>query len=353
MSAHGAGRRRGPLPVTTTRTVLVAPPTVLLAVVLLATLCDITFARGAREERPLWGSGTIEGTSIIVSAEIGGTVRIVHTGEGEHRQSGDPLITLDSRDLELHHAIRRAEAGIADAERRLVEGGARAEDIRQAEARVRRLQSDQEAAREDYQRMARLLEAESITRSRYEEAELRLTRTETELVAAEQDLERVRNLARPEEREIARLRAERAEYGRRLAEQQLDKVVIRAPRSAWVDRLLLEEGEYVLPGRPAVRLLARDPVRLTVFISQRDISEVAVGDMAEVLVDAYPERRFSGRVIRIAEEAEFTPANVQTREERARLVFAVQVEIPNPELLLRPGMSAEAEFPGARGDENG
>lgn len=325
--------------------------TTLVTVLLLATACGVAFPRGAQEDRPLWGSGTIEGTSIVVSAEVGGAVQSVRVTEGDYREVGEILIALDSTDLELQHAIRRAEADIADAERRLVETGARTEDILQAEARVRRLRRDLEAAREDYQRMARLLEAESVTRSRYEDAELRVTRTETELVAAEQDLARLRNLTRPEEREIAGLRAERAEYGRRLAERTLDRAVVYAPRSAFVDRLLVEEGEYVQPGRPVARLIDRDPVWITVFVNQGDLALVTTGDIAEVLVDAYPERRFAGRVVQIAEEAEFTPSNRQTREDRARLVFAVKVEIPNPELLLRPGMGAEVEFPEARHDQ--
>lgn len=325
--------------------------TTVVTALLLIIACGPVFAGGAREERPLWGSGTIEGTSIVVSAEVGGRIQAVHAAEGDFRETGEILITLDSTDLELQHAIRRAEANIADAERRLVETGARTEDILQAEARVRRLRRDLEAAREDYQRMARLLETESVTRSRYEDAELRLSRTETELVAAEQDLERLRNLARPEEREIARLRAEHAEYGRRLAELQVSRAVVHAPRSAYVDRLLVEEGEYVQPGRPVARLIDRDPVWITVFVSQRDLSLVTTGNVAEVIVDAYPERRFAGRIVRIAEEAEFTPGNVQTRDDRSRLVFAVKVEVPNAELLLRPGMGAEVEFPEASHDE--
>ncbi len=327
-----------------------ASANVILAVVLLLVVGGIASPGGAREERPLWGSGTIEGTSIVVSAEVAGIVDTVHVQEGDFRESGQVLVMFHSSDMELQREIRRAEEAIADAERRLVETGARTEDIVQAEARVRRLRRDLEAAREDYERMARLLEAESITRSRYEDAELRVSRTGTELETAEQDLERVRNLARPEEREIARIRVERAEYVRRLAERQLARTIVSAPRSAYVDRLLVEAGEYVQPGRPVVRLVERDPLGITVFVAQGDLALVAVGDTAEVLVDAYPERSFTGRVTRIAEEAEFTPGNVQTRDERARLVFAVKVEIPNPELFLRPGMGAEVEFPEARRD---
>lgn len=346
MSGCDEMRRRIPV-----RSAASLPPTAAVVALLLLTTCGIAFPRGAREERPLWGSGTIEGTSLVVSAEVGGTVTTVHVAEGDHREIGRILVTLDSADLELQHAIRRAEAAIADAERRLVETGARTEDILQAEARVRWLRSNLEAARSDYERMSRLLEAETITRSRYEDAELGVSRTETELETAVQELERLRNLVRPEEREIAQLNMARAEYGRRLAERQLNRAEVYAPRSAYVDRLLVEEGEYLQPGRPVARLVDRDPVWITVFVAQRDLSLVATGDRAEVLVDAYPEQRFSGRVVRIADEAEFTPRNVQTRDDRARLVFSVKVEIPNPEQLLRPGMGAEVEFPEARRGE--
>jgi hypothetical protein len=84
-----------------------------------------------------------------------------------------------------------------------------------------------------------------------------------------------------------------------------------------------------------------DPVRLTVYISEADIGRVRLGQAAEVTVDSFPGRVFQGTVTFIAQKAEFTPRNVQTRDERATTVFAVRIELPNADYALKPGMPAD------------
>ncbi|WP_169313543.1 HlyD family secretion protein [Spirochaeta africana] len=271
----------------------------------------------------------------------------MHITEGERYEEGEMLLTLDSPELDIERSIRILDRDIAAAQRRQLAIGARTEDIREAQARVRRAERDRQQASDDYDRMARLLESGSIPRSQYESAEVALTRAEAEYETATQTLERIENLTRPEEFEIASLRSDQASLAVDRAELNAARREIRIPRSAWLDTVLVETGELVQPGQPVARLIDRDLLTLTVYISQQDLGKVSVGDPAEVRVDAWPEERFDGTVRRIAEEAEFTPGNIQTRDDRARLVFAVEVAIPNSSLRLRPGMGAEAEFPGS------
>ena len=303
----------------------------------------------AAEERPLWGSGTIEGTSLLVSAEVRGTVGEIRVTEGEHYEEGAALLSLDAPELDIEQGMRALDRDIASVQRRLLDVGARAEDIREAQARVRRAERDLRQATDDYERMARLLEGGSITRSRYEASEVALARAEAEYESATQSLERLENLTRPEEYEIASLREDQAALAVERAALNVSRRELHLPRTAWIDTLLVETGELVQPGQPVARLVNRAPVTLTVYIAQGDLGNVTVGDRADVLVDAWPEERFEGTVRRISEEAEFTPGNVQTRDDRARLVFAVDVEIANEDHRLRPGMGAEAEFPDAGG----
>lgn len=82
-------------------------------------------------------------------------------------------------------------------------------------------------------------------------------------------------------------------------------------------------------------------MRLTVYISETDIGRVRLGQTAEVTVDSFPGRVFRGTVTFIAQNAEFTPRNVQTRDERATTVFAVRVTLPNADHALKPGMPAD------------
>jgi HlyD family secretion protein len=98
----------------------------------------------------------------------------------------------------------------------------------------------------------------------------------------------------------------------------------------------------IAPGARILRIANLDEVTLTVYVPEPQIGRVKPGQRVRVEVDAYPGRQFEGRVSRVADEAEFTPKSVQTKEERVSLVFAVEIEIPNPDHALKPGMPADA-----------
>ncbi|HRC76106.1 MAG TPA: efflux RND transporter periplasmic adaptor subunit, partial [Kouleothrix sp.] len=85
-----------------------------------------------------------------------------------------------------------------------------------------------------------------------------------------------------------------------------------------------------------------DTVRLTLYVGEADIGRVRQGQPVDVTVDSFPSRVFKGSVTFIAQEAQFTPRNVQTKDERATTVFAVRVELPNTDHALKPGMPADA-----------
>ena len=104
----------------------------------------------------------------------------------------------------------------------------------------------------------------------------------------------------------------------------------------------MEEGETVRPGAPLLTLANLDRVTLTTYVPESDIARAKVGQRVVVTVDSYPDREFQGKIAHIATEAEFTPRNVQTQEERVNMVFAVKVELPNPGAELKPGMPADA-----------
>jgi HlyD family secretion protein len=123
---------------------------------------------------------------------------------------------------------------------------------------------------------------------------------------------------------------------------QRDKRMLRAPITGRVTELLAEEGETIRPGTPLLALVNLDEVTLTVYIPQPDIARVEVGQPVVVTVDSYPDREFLGEVVHIATEAEFTPRNVQTQEQRVNMVFAVKVQLSNRDAVLKPGMPADA-----------
>jgi multidrug resistance efflux pump len=136
-----------------------------------------------------------------------------------------------------------------------------------------------------------------------------------------------------------------------IARAALDSLNVQAKRfalSAPISGLVLERpvhvGELALPGSPLLVLADLDSLTLTVYVPENELGQVGIGQPVSVTVDAYPDRVFSSTVAFIASEAEFTPKNVQTREERVNMVFAVKVRLPNADHALKPGMPADAVF---------
>ncbi len=123
---------------------------------------------------------------------------------------------------------------------------------------------------------------------------------------------------------------------------QVDKFVLQAPISGLVLERPVHVGEVALPGSPLMTLADLDRVTLIVYVPEDQLGGVQLGQPVTVTVDAYPDRTFGGTVAFIASQAEFTPKNVQTREERVSMVFAVKVRLPNPDHALKPGMPADA-----------
>ncbi len=141
-----------------------------------------------------------------------------------------------------------------------------------------------------------------------------------------------------------------AEAGVRLLLTQENNLIVTAPLTGVVITKHASEGEIVAAGAPILTVAALDEVWVRVFIPLPHLGRVALGQRVEVTTDAFAGRVFGGTVTEIAQQAEFTPKNVQTREERVKLVFAVKVTIPNPNLLLKPGMPADAVILAADGE---
>jgi multidrug resistance efflux pump len=140
-----------------------------------------------------------------------------------------------------------------------------------------------------------------------------------------------------------------AEAQVRLAEKALDLIDVQiaqlsliAPMDGIVSNRTAKVGETAVPGEPLLTLTNIEDVNLVLYIPAHRIGEVQIGQKAEVSVDSFPVQTFTGTVVDIANQAEFTPRNVQTQEERVNLVFTVKVRISNSEHLLKPGMPADA-----------
>ena len=181
-------------------------------------------------------------------------------------------------------------------------------------------------------------------------AEMRYSVAEARVAAARAALGELEAGPTGEEIAMAEAQMHQAEAAVRLVDAQIAQLTLVAPMDGVVTSRSGHAGETATAGAPLLTIANLDQVTLVIYIPETRIGQVQVGQEVEVRVDSFPERVFVGQVASIAGEAEFTPRNVQTQEERVNLVFAVKVHIPNPDYALKPGMPADATIqlaPGA------
>ena len=307
----------------------------------LAALAGLSCSNG-RDKGVITASGTIEAIEVNVASKVAGQIERLAVEEGARVAPGDVIAEIDHATLDIQ--LRQAEAGVdlARAQLLLLRNGARREDIQQAEAAVKQAEANLGIASDDARRMRELLRTGSVTVKQADDAEARLTVAEAQHGAAVEGLNKVRRLARPEEIQAAEARLAQAEAARDLLAKTIADCVLVAPAGGIVTHKAVEAGELVTAGATLVTLAELDSVHVMLYLTELEVGRVRLGDAADVEIDAFPGRPFPGRVTYISPEAEFTPKNVQTKEDRVKLVFGVKVEIENREGLLKPGLPADA-----------
>lgn len=260
------------------------------------------------------GSGLIEATQSVISSEVAGKIERLYCSEGDHLNFGDTIAVIDTTTIVLQ--LHQAEAGLdaAQTQKQL------------AQIDIQRATDALSLAQKEFDRVDKLLKSGSANQQQYDVAENQLSQAKlakrkasAALAAAEADIER--------------LQAQVA-----LLNQQLDDCTPTAPVSGVVVDKYVEVGELVAPGRPLVEIARLDTVWVKIYLPPQILTKIKLGDAAAVDPEDGRAEPLVGHVSWIADEAEFTPKNVQTKEARADLVYAVKVEISNQEQVLKIGM---------------
>lgn len=129
-----------------------------------------------------------------------------------------------------------------------------------------------------------------------------------------------------------------------LAQIQLNDTTIVSPIKGVVLTKAVEEGELAIAGSIIATVANLDSLDVTVYISEKNLGKIRLGQQVNIFVDSFPDEPFNGTISKISNKAEFTPKNIQTKDERTTLVFGVKIKIDNKEHKLKPGMSADAEI---------
>lgn len=313
---------------------------------------------------PSRGSGVIEGTEITLSSRVSARVIDEPVHEGQQVAKGDLLVQLDCTDpqaqldaatarLAFAEAQAAAAAAQADAAERSAGAARQSSQAGQAQVAAYTTQHDVAAAK-----VGRLdaqsadVAAESLEQahgvadqlaSQMTAAKAQAAAGSLQAQAASSQVEAARSSA-----EAAKASVEAAKADLLRAQTMVGECEVHAPQDAIVETLPWDRGEMVPAGAAAVVLVDLTTVKVTFYLPDAELASAKPGAPALIVADAYPDREFNGAIRTVATAAEFTPRNVQTRTDRDRLVFPVEVAIPNPGALLRPGMPVDLTLPGTQ-----
>lgn len=321
---------------------VIAVPVVLALVGLGAWLA---FRPGGDDAGALEASGTVEATEADLGFQVGGRIAEISVREGDRVEAGALLARLDDAELAARLVAAEAQLDAARQVLRELERGARPEELRQAEAAEAAARQRMDEAARMLARTRTLHEGGAVSAEDLERAE-----TAHEVAAAQhrqaaEQLALVRSGARRERIDAQRAAVRQAEAAVAQAEAMLSNARIHAPFAGIVTVRHRQPGEAVSPGMPVLTLMDPADRWVRIYVREDRVGRVSLGQAAEIRADAYRDRRYDGRVVFIAGEAEFTPRNVQTAEERVKLVYAVKVAIAGDNALeLKPGVPADVRL---------
>jgi membrane fusion protein YbhG len=303
-------------------------------------------------------SGNVEATEVQVSPKVGGQMLELKIDEGDRVAQGQVIAVLDTTDAGLALQRAKADRDQASAQLALLEAGSREEDIRQAQAQVSSAEADAAGARDDLasaetdlKRFETLLKTNSGTEKQRDDAatrkkiaQARLQAAEDHVRAAREGLVHIQKGPRPQEISAARARVAAAQAQIATLEQSITDASVIAPLSGIVSQKFADAGEILAPRTPIVSIVDLDHAWADIYIDEPLVPRIRLGQSATVFNDAGGPG-LKGTVTFISPKAEFTPKNVQTAEERSKLVYRIKVTVDNSKGILKQGMPVEADVP--------
>lgn len=236
-------------------------------------------------------SGRMEGREHNAGTKVGGRVEEVFVSLGDSVKAGTPIGKIDSKQLEALFT--------------------------EAEAKLKEAEANFKLAELEFKRYESLYEQKAVPKVDYDVAENKYTVAKESVVVAQKQLEKVK--------------------------ADLDDTTVRAPITGVVISKIVHPGEVVAAGTPLVTMVNMDDLYLKVFLSTELAGKVSIGNEAKIFPDAMPKEEFEAVVEKIGEKAEFTPKNVETKSQRAKLVFEIRLSVKkNKAYLLKPGMPCDA-----------
>lgn len=302
----------------------------------------LTSCGNNNQQKLIEASGTIESTNVIVSSKTSGEILTFNFNEGVQVNAGDTILIIDHELLDIQLQQSMAAKDAAEAQMKLMLSGARKEDVNQAEQNLNQAKVNFETAERDKIRFKNLYDSRSITQKQYEDAIATYDLMNAQYISAQENYNKVKKIFRQEEIDQAKANLNKATAGVELLKKNIRDCYVISPIKGFIVKTFVERGESVSPMSSLFKVSDLDEVELVVYVSEEELGYVKLGQKADVTIDTYKDKSYEGKVTYISSEAEFTPKNIQTKEERTKLVFAVKITIPNKDYDLKSGMPADA-----------
>jgi len=318
----------------------------MIAVPVLLVLAGVTtwlvLRNGNGEAGVISASGTVEATEADLGFQVPGRVEEVVPHEGDVVTGGVELARLDTGELTAARDAAAAQLQAAEARLAELRRGSRPQEVLQAEAAVRSAQQRADEAGRDADRTQKLFDGGAVSQQALDRALTARDVADAALDQARQTLALVREGPRVETIRAQEAMVQQARANVARAEAALANAVVYAPFDGRITVRHREPGETVSSGAPVLTLLDPGDRWVRIYVREDQIGRVKLGMGARITSDTYPDKVYQGEVTFVGSEAEFTPRNVQTTEERIKLVYPVKVRISgDSDFELKPGIPAD------------
>ena len=303
-------------------------------------------------------SGTIQGREIILTAQVSGQIKEVLKNEGDLVEEEDLLLLIDDTDYQLNY--QKAESALKISQAKLQEGlkGSTHEELQkaitsisQAESNTAALNLKKEVLIKDYQKLEKLVESGGFSQNDLDKLDSEIKILEEQINAAKKQeesaywqLKIMESGAGDETIQALEAQVQGNKSDVLLAENKIAHTKITSPINGRISGIFLDKGENVMAGSPVLSLLDPHELWVRVYVPEGEIGKIFVNQEAELIVDTFPDQIFSGKVTQISDQAQFTPKNVQTKDQRTSTVFPVKISITEGFDKLKPGITAEIKL---------
>ena len=300
--------------------------------------------KGSNKSEAIEASGLIEAVETEIRAKVQGEIKEIYAKEGDKIKKGDLLCLVDDEKLLIQLSQVRAGLEGARSKLELFKKGTKKELIAMAKSQLEEAGKELELAQKNEQRLAKLLSEGAVSEAQKEQADLRLKAAQEGHKSAGENYQLL--LRGKEKEEIEMVEAEISGYQaqEQFLQSQIQDTRVISPVDGFLEIRHIEKGELALAGTLLFSLIDLNQAYVNAYLPERYVGRVKVGSPIEVISDSFPDKVFKGRVDYISDQAEFAPKNIQTKEERLKLVFRVKSYLQNTEGELKPGMPVDVKI---------